>query len=249
MKGTINVPMPSSVGTKIASVDSGTIVVPYDMDWLKKRLRELGKSGAALGRAIGASKQRIYEMYDGDRRFQQDEIARAARFLEWTESELLARIEGRRIFPTSKVGEKVPPPASDKTLDPLVLYRAVPTHTVRRAGYMLQAEQIGEITRPATLEFSPKAFAVKLLDDSCEPAYRLLDVLLVDPDDPLIEGEDCIFTTDEDEPSGGHVVIARLIRSTELVWVTRGFSSKDETELPIKEFPFAWPIIGKYRRR
>lgn len=219
------------------------------MDWLEKRLKHLGKSGAALARAIGTSKQRIYEMYDGKRRFQQDEIARAARFLEWTEAELLARIEGRRVISVSKIGEKVPPPASDKTLTPLVLYRAVPSHTDRRAGYMLQAEQIGEIARPSELEFSPKAFAVKLLDASCEPAYRFLDTLLVDPEDPLIEEEDCIFTADEEEPTGGHCVIARLIRSTDDMWITCGFQSKDETELPKSEFPYAWPIIGKYRRR
>jgi SOS-response transcriptional repressor LexA len=249
LKGTINVPLPSIEGTKIASVESGTIVVPYDMDWLKKRLKEIGKTGAGLARALGTSKQRIYEMYRGDRRFQQDEIARAARFLEWTEAELLARIEGRRAYSVSKVSEKVPPPASDKTLTPLVLYRAVPSHTARQAGYMLQAEQIGEIARPGDLEFSPKAFAVKLLDASCEPAYRFLDTLLVDPEDPLVEGEDCIFTADKEEPSGGHCVIARLKRSTDTAWITRGFTSEEELPLPRSEFPYCWPIIGKFRRR
>ena len=55
-----------------------------NMQWLKIRLRELGKTPAALARELKVQPPRVYEMI-GCRRFMQpDEIAPTAKFLDWT---------------------------------------------------------------------------------------------------------------------------------------------------------------------
>lgn len=225
------------------------------MHWLEARLRELkpkGKSGAGLAEAIGRPKQRVYEMYrqNGKQgRFLPHEIGRAAHYLEWTETELLARIEGGPMRQPTRVSEKMSIFSNDKPTVPLLLYRVVPATAGERSGYMLQRKNIGEIDRPRGLELSKKAFAIKLLDGSCEPVYRFLDILYVDPEDPLITDEDCLFTSDEDGPAGGFCIIARLVSSTDATWTVRLFGASEDSTLSRNELRFAWPILGKLRRR
>lgn len=226
------------------------------MDWLKPRLQALGISAAAFGRALGLPKSRVYEMQRGDRRFQPEEIATAARLLQWTEAELLARIEGRN--PTAGTNGEyhevdissirplrqgaTPPP-------PLVIYRTAQREGGRQGDFMLYAEKAGETDRPEFLRFSGKAFAARILDDKNSPAYRRRDLVLVDPDTPPIEGEDCLFVGNPNDPKGSDSVLGCLVSSTATKWITRQYGIKGDRELPKADFPNAWPIVGRYNRR
>lgn len=226
------------------------------MEWLKGRLKELGKTGAEFGRAIGVPKSRIYEMQKGDRRLQPDEIGNAARFLQLSEADLIARLEGR-----SPVAEKTaarneidissirPLRQGDTSLAALVIYRTAVGEIGRIGGFMLRAERVGEVARPEFLRFSEKAFAARLLEDRNAPAYRRRDIILVDPDTPPIEGEDCLFTGDPQAPGGAYSVLGCLISSTAACWKIRQYAVKGTKDLPRSEFPNAWPIVGRYNRR
>jgi phage repressor protein C with HTH and peptisase S24 domain len=224
------------------------------MEWLSKRLTQLGhkgKSGAGLARALKIPKQRVYEMKKGDREFQQDEITPAARYLEWSESELLAHIEGRsrNAIQYTQIGEKVPEGETDNGHPFVVLYRTVRGDQCGWGGFMLYAEETGAVYRPYFLRFSKKAFAIQILDSSYTRMYRKRDTLLIDPDDDLTEGEDCLFTDDFLEKSGVKAVIACLIRSTGTSWIVTQTDPTVELELPKSEFKHAWPIVGVHRRR
>src|SRR4051812_46020188 len=70
------------------------------MPWLKIRLREVGKTPAALARELGISPPRVYEMIGGRRAMQPGEITPTAQFLEWTVDELLDHLPPEaRIIP------------------------------------------------------------------------------------------------------------------------------------------------------
>jgi hypothetical protein len=254
---TINVPPLSSVDTNLGALMIKRVIVAYGMKWMQVRLRVLGKSGAALGRHLGIPKERVYEMFAGKRRLQQEEIGPTARFLEWSEAELIAHLEGRVLNETNKqIGNiamqqvaALPQPFSDSNLPPLVLYKSAQTLDTGRGEFMLLAQRTDEVPRPFFLKFSTKAFAVRVLNDRMEPAYRRWDTLIIDPDSPAIDGEDCLFTDNPEAPGGGLSVIANLKASTDGHWSVHQYGTKQDFELPKSEFPQAWPIVGRYNRR
>ena len=226
------------------------------MLWLKQRLKELDKSGAAFARHLGLPKERVYEMYVGKRRLQAEEIGPTARFLEWTDADIIAHLEGRVLSDTKKQIEQTAPqqgvsagqPFGDVTATPLVVYRAVISGDRWRGSFMLYAEPIDEVPRPFFLKFSNKAFAVKILDDANSPVYKRWDTVMIDPAGSTAEGEDHIFTQDLGTV-GGNSVIGCLKASTASHWTVHHYGSKRDLDLPRAEYPHAWPIVGRYNRR
>jgi phage repressor protein C with HTH and peptisase S24 domain len=233
------------------------VVVPFSMEWMKRRLRELDKSGAAFARHLGIPKERVYEMWAGKRRLQQEEIGPAARFMELSEAELVARLEGRPLNETKKQTEQTATqqvafaqqPFIDITLPPLVMYRTAHATGAVRGAFMLFSQKIDEVPRPFFLKFSTKAFSFRVLDDRMHPAYRRWDILLIDPDSPGIEGEDCLFTDRPEADSGSHSVIGRFKASTGTQWTVHQYGPKRDLDLSRAEFPNCWPIVGRYNRR
>ena len=226
------------------------------MLWLKQRIRQLDKSGAQLARALGLPKERVYEMYVGKRRLQAEEIGPTARFLEWTEADIIARLEGRILNETNnrvvqsspQVNENESQPLGDITGTPLVIYRTVTITDRGRGSFMLFQEPIDEVPRPFFLKFSTKAFGVKILDDSNSPVYKRWDTVLVDPAGSMAEGEDHIFTENLGT-AGGQSVIGCLKSSTATHWTVHHYNSKRDQDLPRSQYPNAWPIVGRYNRR
>ncbi len=81
------------------------------------------------------------------------------------------------------------------------------------------------------------------------PAYRRWDILIIDPDSPAIEGEDCLFSDSPKADSGVLSVIGCLKSSTGTAWKVHQYGTKRDHDLPKSEFPEAWPIVGRYNRR
>lgn len=226
------------------------LVVPYRrMDWLKPRLAELGKNGAALAKALGIAKARVYEMYKGKRQFQADEIATAARFLEWKESELLERIAGRPApVHKSDIEGKSPLRRDGAPLTTLLLWKSIAGGSNRGGAFMLNSVKGGEIERPDFLEFSEKAFATKVVTSDNEPVYRPRDTLLINPEETPVEGDDCVFSGASDGDGWSAAIIGRLIRATPTLWTIRQYAAKDDRDLPRREWPNAWRIVGRHHR-
>jgi len=223
------------------------------MDWLKPRLKSLGRTGAAFARALDIPKSRVYEMQNGTRRLQPQEIAPAARFLEISEPELLALLDGRTISAIEMQTirgnvETIGTPTREtqfQNIPNLALYRSSPAERGAEGIWMLYDERAGEVERPEFLKFSKSAFAVRVLDNDNMPVYRKRDVLLVDPDSPAIEGDDCIFTGQ----LPAEAVAGELVRETPSLWIVHQYAIKGERELPKSAFPYAWPIVSRQHRR
>ena len=64
-------------------------------EWIEKRLAELGKNKAGLGRALGAPRQRITEITAGRRRVAVEEIPALANYLEMATFDVLQALVGQ----------------------------------------------------------------------------------------------------------------------------------------------------------
>ena len=53
-------------------------------DWIRTRLKKIGKKQAAFFRAIDLPSSRVAQIIDGKQKFRADQIVNAARFLELT---------------------------------------------------------------------------------------------------------------------------------------------------------------------
>lgn len=219
------------------------------MQWLKSRIEELGKTGVGLANALGLAKARVYEMYIGKRQFQADEIERAARFLEWTQDQLLARIAGRdEPVHKSDIEGRINLRRDGAHLPTLVLWKSVAGGGDRGGAFMLNAVKAGEVERPDFLEFSEKAFATKVVTADNEPVYRLRDTILINPEETAVEDDDCVFSGTPEGDGRAPAVIGRLLRITPTLWIIRQYAAKEERELARKDWPHAWRIVGRHHR-
>lgn len=114
---------------------------------------------------------------------------------------------------------------------------------------MLSSSKAGEIERPDYLEFAEKAFATKVVSADNEPVYKLRDTLLVNPDETPVDGDDCVFSGAEATSAGAPAIIGCLIRATPALWIIRQYAVKTDRELPRREWPNAWRIVGRQHRR
>jgi hypothetical protein len=229
---------------------------PQNMRWLRSRLVEIDKTGADFARALQIPTSRVYEMLAEKRRIQPTELGRAARFLEMSEAELVARIEGREWNESNKHTEENVPqirennrqPYGDITGHPLLVYRAVNFDHKGGGRFMLYKEPSDEVPRPFFLKFSQNAFAIKVLDDANAPVYRRWDTVLIDPGGSTVQGEDHLFTKELD-PDGVLSVVGCLKASTGAHWTVHHYGTKQDQDLAKADYPRAWPIVGRYNRR
>jgi len=229
------------------------LVVGSDMDWLKKRIGALGKTGIGLARALGIPKARVYEMYTGKRQLQLSEVKAAARYLEMTEQELIALTEkSTAAAPFSLQNEIIGasfPTSRGRRLPALIVWKTSAGGSGRGGAFVLSNEKAGEVGRPDVLEFVEKAFAAKVVTPDNDPAYRQRDVIWVNPEEPPLDGDDCLFTNDPRASGGAQSVIGKLVRRTSSQWIITQYAIKGEQELNKREYPNAWLIVGRQNRR
>lgn len=214
-------PLRSSEEPKSVSDTMGSVVVPYDMNWLRERLRELRKSGADMGRALNVPKARIYEMQIGKRKLQPKEIGPAARFLEWSEAEVVARLEGRAppANSTQSNGNNSVTRAKQHTSDVIPVDRDIPpplrsqmektvpvygTVSGGSGGFHMNGDPIDWVRRPPRLADRKDIFALYVEDVSMVPAHRPGSLIFVERARPPQAGDDVVIElrplTPSDEP-------------------------------------------------
>jgi len=66
--------------------------------WFKNRIKEVGKKQIELARILGVESPRIYEISNGERRIQTNEITLTARFLEISEADLHQSLRENRLI-------------------------------------------------------------------------------------------------------------------------------------------------------
>lgn len=252
-KGTIIVPSGQQKDTNIVPMQEGAVVVGSLMDWLKTRIAEIGKTGVGLAAALGVPKARVYEMYSGKRKLQLNEVPAAAKYLEIPEDELIA-LAIRSGTPPSSFHKRETfstgtPNMRGKRLPPLIVWKTSAGGSGRGGAFVLSNEKAGEAGRPDVLEFVESAFAAKVVNQDNDPAYRVRDLVWINPEEPPLDGDDCLFTSDPAAVGGSDAIIGKLIRRTSSQWIISQYAVKGEQELNRREYPSAWLIVGRQNRR
>ena len=226
------------------------------METLGKAIREargrLKMSQEKLGALTGVSRSAVAQWELNQTTPETERLGVLARVLQLDVGALLGLVPAKQtqsdIAPNEATGFH-PLQLNDRSLRPLPLYQSDPWEMDRLEGFMLSAAGLDETERPAFLRHSEKAFGVRILNDKNKPAYRRRDVVIIDPDSPYVEGEDCLFTGNPKEPSGCFSVVACLIEVTDKLWICRRHNEKKNLELAKTTFPNAWPIVARYNRR
>lgn len=130
-----------------------------------------------------------------------------------------------------------------------LMWRSSLGEGIEQGGFMLNAKRGRSVPRPAYLADDDKAFCFKVIGRENEPVYRLRDRLWVNPDEPLDEGEDCLFLKDPDNIEGGHAIIARLVRIADRLWTIVQHADRSERAISRREWKHAWVIVGRERHR
>lgn len=133
-----------------------------------------------------------------------------------------------------------------------------PLHKVRRWYVTLSSGTRGEwlLNSNRTAEEYPReaayqfidVFKVEVIDDRNAPAYRMRDVLTINPEKLPLAGEDCLFSATADTAGNAKGLLGQLIRIDPTEWIMQQYGVKMEISLGRTEWPHAWPVINRKMR-
>ncbi len=112
----------------------------------------------------------------------------------------------------------------------------------------VDATPIDWVARPEPLLAVRGAFAVYVVGESMEPAYRQGDMILVHPTRPPHRGADVLLTRRLDDGTLA-AMIKELVRWTSTIWVVRQHNPARVFELDRGEWQQIQVVEGKYNRR
>jgi hypothetical protein len=115
-------------------------------------------------------------------------------------------------------------------------------------GMQVLPEPIDWVSRPRPLENVAKAFAVYVVGDSMEPAYRHGDLVFVHPALPALRGDDVLLTR-QGEDREMVALIKHLAGWNERHWKLKQWNPEREIHLGRGEWRQVQVIVGKYNRR
>lgn len=130
---------------------------------------------------------------------------------------------------------------------------AVPVfwHRVGEDGVLhFEKRPVNVVPRADYLRFSQYAFGLEVMHDSMSPAYERRDVAIINPDRPVVGGDDVLvvrgFEVKSEDPFEG--VLCRLTSETATHWVCRQYNPARDFKLPKETWPRALHVAGKRSR-
>lgn len=115
-------------------------------------------------------------------------------------------------------------------------------------GMTLTPEPIDWLARPRLLRHVAKAFAVYVVGDSMDPAYRHGDMVLVHPGLPALKGDDVLLIRHESDRAMAGMV-KHLVGWNDRHWRIRQFNPERDHQVSREEWQQAAVIVGKFNRR
>ena len=206
----------------------------YRDHWLRKRLTVLKKKPNELARALDIAPARLYEIMRGVRYVMPSEIEPMASFLKLSRAQLLAAIKGSDIDTIEQLQLDWGTPWQD------VNGSAIPLRSAALDGGYWAISATASI---ALLQFGPRAFCVRVLDENNAPAYHIGDVILIDPERPVGIGQDVLLCNE-----------TRALLCTYLGRHGARHKVKQQADriarfLDAKEWPDSWRVVSRYMGR
>lgn len=180
--------------------------------WIKPRVRDLGKTLAGLGRAMGGlDGARVTEIMAGTRRVQPQEAVAMAAYLELPVSEVYSRLYGS----VPSVSGDVRDARAASVEQTRIMLRVLAARDLG-GGVMEISRDTAALTVPDGHSV-PAPFRCYVTTEHMVPAYEVGDDLEVDPALPVTDGADVVLFSGGD----GTVVNAtlrRLLSRSETHW-------------------------------
>ncbi|HEX2116998.1 MAG TPA: S24 family peptidase [Alphaproteobacteria bacterium] len=114
-------------------------------------------------------------------------------------------------------------------------------------GMSVTPEPIDWVPRPRPLQHVAKAYAVYVVGDSMDPAYRHGDMAFVHPSLPLLRGSDVMLLREENGQM--MAMVKQLVSWNERHWRVKQFNPEREFQLNRQQWQQANVIVAKYNRR
>lgn len=215
--------------------------------WMRQRLDFLGMRPTDMSRALNhSSTSRVYELLDGRRKIQPAELRPMAALLRMQVPQMLQAESGVPL-------DRLSPPLFDHmTVDgvpPLRVLRAepIPIGNPQPGRWLVQGTEAAILARPELLYFAPRAFALIVQDEANAPVYHPRDHILINPDLPVRELDDCLFCSslDPDIRTEVTVQVARLCKKNHRDWTVKQYGDT-ERKIPKKDWPGCWKIVARY---
>lgn len=169
-----------------------------DAQWMRNRLKDLGKSQAGLARALGVNPSQVTRMFQGHRELAATEAPVVADYFEVPLKTIIEKLDGTMSGSVNAalrtVTQKLPtrePPMAYKPIEMprRAQDRDLPVMGLAASGRENWFEWNGEIldyvVRPAVLERVPNAYALFNQGTSMEPRYLEGDTLYIHPGRPI----------------------------------------------------------------
>lgn len=160
--------------------------------WLDEKLKQPGKTGAALGKVLGIDATKVSKMRSGERRPQAHEIALIERYIG-EPSPLNAgqsEPEQQQSFPPPNAS--APEPAKyGRTRRPM--YGQAFGGKAEEGQIILNGQALAHLVAPPAVEFVPAAFAVQIAGTSMLERFRPGDVAWIDPSRAVRAGDDVLI--------------------------------------------------------
>ena len=130
---------------------------------------------------------------------------------------------------------------------------AVPVfwHRVGEDGVLhIEKRPVNLVPRTDYLRFSQYAFGLEVMHDSMSPAYERRDIAIMNPDRPVVAGDDVLivrgFEAKSEDPF--EAVLCRLLNETATHWVCRQYNPARDFKLAKETWPRALHVAGKRSR-
>jgi phage repressor protein C with HTH and peptisase S24 domain len=215
---------------------------------VRRRVSELGLSLSDISLKIGRNHAYLQQFLErGVPRDLPEKIRPALAAILQVEESMLRGIDGR-IESSERLTS--PGPTMRPNLEPLDPYD-LPVYAGAEGGptgLQVTPDPIDWVPRPRPLRNVPKAFAVYVIGDSMEPAYRHGDMVFVHPALPALRGDDVLLTK---QGSDRELVamIKHLVGWSDRDWKLKQFNPEREFQVSKSEWPQVHVVVGKYNRR
>lgn len=105
-------------------------------------------------------------------------------------------------------------------------------------------DSLGYVERPSFLIGRSEAFAMYVINDSMEPAFKAGHMIYVDPSRPVTPGDDIVI-----EMLNGEAFIKSLVRRTDTEVVTAQHNPKGEVSFRRSEVKGIYLVVASVRTR
>jgi SOS-response transcriptional repressor LexA len=219
------------MGMRCGRIDAITVAMRNARnDWLRERIKDLGKTGQGLANALGVNKARVSEIIGGRRGVKAEEVTTIAAYLEMTEQEVIARLSGRHApggggdlaAPAVRYAQAPPQPRGayvPRTVDlpaPAAMPLDLPVYGTAVGGedadFEMNGEVIDRVRRPPGLAAARNAFALYVVGTSMSPRYDEGDLIFVHPGKPPVPGCDVVVELQALDEFGRHKALLKTYR-------------------------------------